>query len=104
MASNSKLNDYLRAVLSELKFDAKTKDIELAHNGRTTLAFHHKGNTVELSLSVASPDEAKFRRKVGEFHALSRFFDNATVKMAVEDFEEFYYIRKFSTKKERKAM
>ena len=33
------------------------------------------GNVTRVFSSVCSDDEAKFRRKVGEYHVLSRFFD-----------------------------
>jgi hypothetical protein len=102
MASNSKLTPLQKMDLKDLKFAAKAQDIQLAHNGQTTVAYQNKGNTVELALSVTSPDETKFRRKVGEFHALERFFDNQTVKMAAGDFDFMYHNCALESKADRK--
>ena len=64
--------------------------IQLHNNGETTIAFWDKPNcnTVEFALSVMSPDEVKFRRKVGEFWAMDRFDAGQTVKMKRVDFYE----------------
>ena len=58
----------------------------LVQNDGTTIAFIERGNTVEFSLSVCSPDEKKFRAKVGEYHALMAFEHGETVKMRTVDF------------------
>lgn len=60
---------------------------KLVHNRCTTIAYTERGNTVEFSLSVASPDEKKFRPRVGAFYALDRFECGQTVKMKKEDFQ-----------------
>ena len=65
-------------------------DVTLVNNQQTTIAYQEKGNTVEFALSVMSDNEKKFRRKVGEYHALARFGYNQTVKMARDDF--FYML------------
>ena len=102
MTSNSKLTPEQNAERKELKFAAFAQGIALAHNGKTTIAFKHKGNTVELALSVASPDEVKFRRKVGEFFALCKFFDGATITMSKWDFDYMLDYMELYSKQERK--
>ena len=87
MASNSKLTPNQKICLKTvLRPMQARKGIRLARNETTTMAFMERGNTVEFSLSVASPDEMKFRRKVGDFWALTRFDCGETVKMGKEDF------------------
>jgi hypothetical protein len=85
MQANTKLSDYDKEILKELK--EILKDVQVLNlNDETTIAFKPLGNTVEFALSVMAPTEKKFRRKVGEFYALQKFYDNETVKMAKEDF------------------
>lgn len=46
-----------------------------------------RGNVCEVSTAIASPDEVKCRRKVGEFHALDRWYAAMYVPMpAATDF------------------
>lgn len=88
MASNTKLAAHgktKRKILLSVLNTAGNPDC-IAENGVTTLVFKHRGHTVEFSMSVTSPDETKFRRKVGEFLALQRFENGETVKMATSDF------------------
>lgn len=76
--SNSKLT-------AEQKADRKAYKRNLLPQGVQLFSFPDVGVTVamratgermgEFSASIASPDEKKFRRKVGEFHALRRFWD-----------------------------
>jgi hypothetical protein len=40
-------------------------------------------NMARMSLSFAAPEELKYRRKVGEFHALTRHYDNQSVPVPV---------------------
>ena len=88
--SNTKLNADQKSERKQLKYAAKIKGWTIAENGVTTLVYAKKGNTVEFSMSVTSPDESKFRRKVGEFYALCRFSEGETVKMLVDDFWKMY--------------
>jgi hypothetical protein len=87
MRSNSKLTPYQKAELVDMKL---TTYAELVNNGETTIAYKERGNIVEFSMSVMSPNEKKFRRKVGEYFALIRFDLNQTVKMSRHDF--FYML------------
>jgi hypothetical protein len=88
MASNTKLTPQQKIARKTYLYTAGAMDIQVLNNGETTIAFRPMGNTVEFSLSVMGPDERKFRRKVGEYYALLRFFHSGeTVKMKQEDFE-----------------
>lgn len=88
--SNTKLNAEQKSIRKDLKFEAKSRGWTIAENGVTTLVYADKGNTMEFSISVTSPEESKFRHKVGEFYALCRFSDGKTVKMLVGDFWKMY--------------
>lgn len=83
--SNTKLSAAQKDDLKALKKYFKG---ELANNGETTVAYMPLGTTVEFSLAVMSPDEEKFRRKVGEYHALQRFASGETVTMGEHDFHQ----------------
>ena len=104
MTSNSKLTPEQNAERKDLKFAAKDQKVQLAHNGQSTVAFQRKGNTVEFALSVASPDETKFRRKVGEFYALLQFFNNQTIKINAWDFDCMLDCMEIYSKDEHKQM
>ena len=87
MQSNTKLNQAQKEDRKILKGEFAGN---LMQNGKTTVAYVDRGNTVEFSLAVVSPDEKKFRRKVGEYHALSRFEFGETVRMDKQEFS--YYL------------
>lgn len=84
MLSNTKLGKFDKEILRAMK-DENPK-ITLSNNMETTIAFKESINTVEFALSVMSPNEKKFRRKVGEYWAMIRFNEGVTVKMAKHDF------------------
>ena len=84
MQANTKLSTYAKAARKTLK---REMGATLVNNGETTIAYIDRGNTVEFALAVTAPTEKKFRRKVGEFHALNRFNDGETVKMKRDDFD-----------------
>jgi hypothetical protein len=83
MQSNSKLTadqkEFRKVLLDEFAG-------AIVENGKTTIAFLNRGNTVEFALAVMSDNEKKFRTKVGEYHALSNFDNGLTVKMNKYDF------------------
>lgn len=88
MTSNTKLTTEEKAELKEMKIAAANSNIRVINlDNKTVMAYSVKGNTVEFSLAVMSPDEKKFRVKVGEYYALSRFELGNTVKMDKIDFE-----------------
>lgn len=94
MASNTKLTPEQKTILRNLKKATtmpgrmnRLAGVQVVNvDNVTTIAFIERGNTVEFSLAVRSPDENKFRTKVGEFYALERFYNSETVKMARADF------------------
>jgi hypothetical protein len=90
--ANSKLEREQKEILKELKaglhFPGNWKVTVTRVSEVTTLAWADRGNTIAFSLAVMSPDEEKFRRKVGEYWALSRFYDGEVVKMGREDFSQ----------------
>lgn len=65
--------------------------VTLKNNRETTIAFREKGNTVEFALSVMSPEETKFRRKVGEYYALDRYNTGQTAYMKKVDFYDMLF-------------
>jgi hypothetical protein len=89
MQANTKLTTNQKLHLAEMK--RNNPDVTLVDNMQTTVAYRELGNTVEFALSVMSDNEKKFRRKVGEYHAMYRFsYLENTVKMARDDF--FYML------------
>ena len=77
--SNSKLNKDEKIILREMKLDFDSREGEIFSYPETgvTIAIEHKGvHTSRVSMSVMSPDEKKFRRKVGEYHALNNLMYN----------------------------
>ena len=87
MNSNTKLDSEQKSILKDIKKEARDNGINWANNGETTIAWRYMGNTVRFSTSVASPDETKFRRKVGEYHEITRLmWDNEYVVLNLTDF------------------
>jgi len=71
MLSNSKLTEYQKIWLS--KFKEAYPNVKFATQGNVTACVVCVGqNTANVSTSVASPCEGKFRRKVGEHNAAWR--------------------------------
>ena len=66
--SNSKLTDLQKEELRAFKEDYPR--IEFVSYGRVTLAIDW--DNMLVGFSAASPTEKKFRRKVGEYHAMRR--------------------------------
>lgn len=85
--SNSKLDQYENDQRKIVKAEFKQDGGRVVNDGITTIAYLQvSANLVEFSTSICSPDEQKFRRKVGEFYALQRFEEGNTVKMRVPEF------------------
>lgn len=89
MASNSKLSAQQKIDLRI--FRESQLDFKVANNGVTTVVYREFKNTVEFAVSVAGPDELKFRRKVGEFYARERVDYGNTQKMLTNDFYGMLY-------------
>ncbi len=83
MPSNSKLTKAQKQALRTLRAYFLADGGQLASLAPMTVAYMPTGtNTAEISTSIASPNEKKFRRKVGEYHALMRYFvDGRTVSV-----------------------
>lgn len=75
MASNTKLSHIDKADLKVFK-EGMTKNMAFGQCGRVTVLVQITGNVVRFSTAVASPDEQKFRRKVGQFHAAARWHND----------------------------
>jgi len=84
--SNSKLSSIEKSERKEFLglLHSRGGAIVTSEDGRVTVAFEpeFKGSRMlRVGVSVASPDEQKIRRKVGEYHALDNLFSGATVKL-----------------------
>lgn len=77
MSSNSKLTPEQKAERKELLAQLpKGSQFAVSETGVTYLTVPD-GQFNQLTSAFMSPDEAKFRRKVGEYHALMRWADGA---------------------------
>jgi hypothetical protein len=74
MTSNTKLSPDQKAILREMLNDACLNRVHVVNlDDVTTMAYQDNGQTVKFSLAVMAEDEKKFRAKVGQYHALTRF-------------------------------
>ena len=85
--SNSKLSAHQKTALRAMRLDAKGITV-VTDNFRTVIAYQDAGNgLVKFSASVMSPDENKFRFKVGEYHARRRMYDGESAILPCAFFE-----------------
>lgn len=71
MMSNSKISKSQKAVLKQFK--QLNPDVVFAQFAHVTVLVNRTGATMgEFTTSVASRDEQKIRREVGEYHAMER--------------------------------
>lgn len=82
MASNTKLDRSSKNLLKKLK--ANYPHVKFATDAtQLVCAFYPVGGNVRFAFAIMSPDEQKFRRKVGEMYALKRVLpdwaDQATI-------------------------
>lgn len=89
--SNTKLSKIQKEILAEYKADYP--NIKLVTDGVTTFAYEFKGNTVRFATSVMSPNEKKFRRKVGEYQAMLNLVENDRFVHVRSD--EFVYMLEY---------
>lgn len=84
MIYNSKLTKEQKAERKEM-LDAlpRGSEMTLTPCGVTVLIVPN-GSTNLMSTAVASIDEIKQRRKVGQYHALLRYFDGIAIPMPTE--------------------
>ncbi len=91
--SNSKLTKEQNQERKEMKA------VAIENCGAFVFSFPDQGVTVVVqrtgedrgvfAVSLESENERKFRRKVGEFHALNRFHDGTTLPVALATTESF---------------
>ena len=86
MTVNSKLNVHEKALRKQMRdeFDRLGGMIYSFPGYSATVAIMEEfpGSRMMLvSVSIAEPRESKFRRKVGEFHALRRMFEAEYIKL-----------------------
>lgn len=94
----TKLNTYQRKDLKIMKANAKRDRVRVFRfpfmgNG-VTVAIKRTGDRMgAFSVSLASMDEDKFSKKVGQYHALDRFFSGQVlpVQLAITNEEHPYF-------------
>lgn len=86
MSSNSRLNVLQKGArkhMLSILTDAMGAVIA-SEDERVTIAFMPEfegSRMLRVAVSVASPDEIKIRRKVGEYHALDKLFDSEFIRV-----------------------
>lgn len=77
MSSNTKLARGDKFLLKEFKRDNPDAAFATSEDGRVTVLVvpHPSRNMGHFTVAIASEDEKKIRRKVGEFEALRRYWD-----------------------------
>lgn len=94
MASNSRLNAFQKGSRKHMLgiLTAALGIVITSEDGRVTVAFMPEfegSRMLRVAVSVASPDETKIRRKVGEYHALDKLF-NCGMFIMVPDGADMY--------------
>lgn len=89
--SNTKLGSYQKEILKADFESAKLDGVTLETHGRVTIAYKRMGNTVRIATSVASPNEKKIRRKVGQFYALCAWYEGNTIALPASYLVQFCY-------------
>ena len=77
MSSNTKLDAYSKVVLKQFKCENPNAAFAASPDGRVTVLVvpHSTLSIGQFSVAIASENEQKIRRKVGEFEALRRYLD-----------------------------
>lgn len=83
--SNTKLTTTEKACLREYK-ETMPKNMAFATCGRFTVLVAVHFNCVQLATALASTDEQKIRRKVGEWYAADRFINREYVTLPLTDY------------------
>lgn len=90
--SNTKLTKIENTERKEMKAEFLADGGYLFSHGRVTLAAMPMGNTFRVAVSIASPDEQKIRRKVGEYHAMLAFDCGETIPVDIHaDLQQLAY-------------
>ena len=82
--SNTKLSTGEKLERKDMKAEFLANGGQLFSHGRVTLAAMPMGNTFRVAVSIASLDEQKVRRKVGEYYALLAFEWGETIPADIE--------------------
>lgn len=83
--SNTKLTPTEKACLREYK-ETMPKNMAFATLGRLTVLVAVQSNCLHLATSLASPDEQKVRRKVGEWYAMDRYISGQYAVLPMSDY------------------
>lgn len=95
--SNTRLTEAEKFELRDLR--EMQEDMIVVHNGYdTVIVAKNTGNVVKFATAVKSPDEKKFRRKVGEYLARMHFENSETVQFSVGEFNEFCHLMGYALK------
>lgn len=70
--SNTKLSSEQKSILRNMKKEYPLVQFGYSVEGEVTIAYMLEGENVRFATSIASKDEAKIRRKVGEYNAMRR--------------------------------
>lgn len=87
MASNSKISSFAKSELKLFKMSMR-RNMAFATSCNLTVLVRVMSNCVMVSTALASPDETKIRRKVGEFHAMERMNEGKYVVLPIPDWQE----------------
>lgn len=86
--ANTKLDKTQKEIFADMKLDYP--HVKFADNGSNIVcAYFVQGDNVRFAFAVASYDEQKFRRKVGQFLAMRRVlpdWDNEATILPLLDF------------------
>ena len=88
MASNTKLDKFEKDTLKAMKLDYPEVCFATDYVN-LVCAFYPVGTNVRFAFAIASKDETKFRRKVGEYLAMQRVlpdWDNTYTMLPYHDF------------------
>ncbi len=83
MLSNSKLSAVQKQARKEMLAQLPNGASLANDGGCVTILAVPDGSVTRVFSAVASQDEQKFRRKVGEYHALNRYFNDASGGMVL---------------------
>lgn len=91
MASNTKLDFEQKEILRDMRNEAGKLGVVIEHFPEVgvTIASLNKGNTARVATAIMSDDERKYRKKVGEYYALSRLLYEDRFIVVRADFDAY---------------
>lgn len=93
MFSNTKLTQEQKFARKEMLLDLPAGSVMARTEGGHTILVVPMGNTVQISTSIYSKNENKCRRKVGEYHALNRWYNGERIPMPADGFDIFAFAK-----------